>query len=150
MVFFLFTGDGDKLDPYNDLLAVCSLSVLLTVVAVPRLAHKSLVLPDRRVLLVGTLVFALEALYSNAFGSLGSHTWTIWDSLGFAVFLFSFGYVALQMIFESERRLLSIEKRTHDRSRDTDLDSSKRQSGNKKSAYCGRLSSDDSRSWRLL
>jgi phosphoserine phosphatase RsbU/P len=109
IVFFLLTGDSDKLAPYNNLLAACTLSVLLAVVAVPRLAYRFLVLPDRRVLLVGTLVFAVEALYSNVSGSLGHHTSTIWDSWCFAVFLFSFGYVALQMIFASERRLLSIE-----------------------------------------
>jgi phosphoserine phosphatase RsbU/P len=109
IVFFFPTGDSDKFAPYNNLLAVCVLSVLLTVVAVPRLAYRFLVLPDRRVLLVGTVVFAVEALYTNVFGSLGHHTPTIWDSLGFAVLLFSFGYVALQMVFASERRLLAIE-----------------------------------------
>jgi len=31
------------------------------------------------------------------------------DSLGFAVFLFSLGYVALEIVFANERRLLSIE-----------------------------------------
>jgi len=110
ILIFLLTGSRDKLMPYNNLLAACLLCVLVTVVTVPGLAHKLLVLPDRRVLLVGTLVFAVEALYTNVFGSFGRHTSTIWDSLGFAIFLYSFGYVALEMVFASERRLLSIEK----------------------------------------
>jgi len=110
IVVFLFTGGSDKLIPYNNLLAACLVAVLATVVAVPRLARKFLDLPDRGVLLVGTLVFSVEALYTSLSGSLGHHASTIWDTLGFAVFLFSFGYVALQLVFASERRLLSIEK----------------------------------------
>lgn len=109
IVFFIFTGSNDKWIPYNNLLATCSLSVLVTVVAVPRLSRKFLVMPERGVLLVGTLVFAMEALYVNLSRPLGYQPSTMWDSLGFAVLLFSFGYVALQMVFASERRLLSIE-----------------------------------------
>ena len=110
IVVFFFTGASDKLFHYNNLLAACLLATLVTVVAVPRLAHMFLVLPDRGALLVGTLVFAVEALYTSVSRALGHRASTIWDSLGFAVFLFSFGYVALQMVFEGERRLLSIEK----------------------------------------
>ena len=109
--FFIFTGSNDKLMLYNNLLAVCSLSVLVTVVAAPRLSRKFLVLPSQtnRVLAFGTLVFAVEALYTNLSRPLGYHNPHILGSLGFAVLLFSFGYVALQMVFASERRLLSIE-----------------------------------------
>ena len=110
IVAFLFTGASDRLLPYNNLLAACLVAVLLTVVAVPRLAHKFLVLPDRGVLLAGTLVFSVEALYSSVSGSLGHHGSTIWDTLGFGVFLFSIGYAALQWVFANERRLLSIDK----------------------------------------
>jgi len=60
--FFIFTGSNDKLMLYNNLLAACSLLVLVTVVVVPRLARKYLVLPDRRVLLAGMLVFAIQAV----------------------------------------------------------------------------------------
>jgi sigma-B regulation protein RsbU (phosphoserine phosphatase) len=97
--------------PYNHLLAACSLLVLVIVVAVPRLSRKFLVLPSQtnRVLAVGTLVFAVEALYVNLARPLGYQTPHILDMLGFAVLLFSFGHVALQMVFASERRLLSIE-----------------------------------------
>lgn len=109
--FFIFGGSNDKLMPYNHLLAASSLVVLVTVVAVPRLSRKLLVLPSQtnRVLAVGTLVFAVEALYTNLARPLGYQTPQILGSLGFAVLLLSFGYVALQMVFASEGRLLSIE-----------------------------------------
>jgi len=107
--FFLFTGSNDRLIPYNNLLAACSGSVLLTVVAVPKLAHRYLITPDSKVLLGGTLVFEAEAIYVNAARPLGYQVAQIWDSLGFVVLLLSFGYVALQIVFASERRLLSIE-----------------------------------------
>jgi sigma-B regulation protein RsbU (phosphoserine phosphatase) len=109
--FFVFAGSNDKLMPYNHLLAACSLLVLVTVVAVPRLSRKFLVLPSEtnRLLAAGTLAFAMEALYVNLARPLGYQTPHILDMLGFAVLLFSFGYVALQIVFASERRLLSIE-----------------------------------------
>jgi sigma-B regulation protein RsbU (phosphoserine phosphatase) len=106
---FLFTGSNDKLMLYNNLLAVCSLLVLVTVVVVPKLARKFLVLPDRRVLLVGMLFFAIQAVYTNLGRPLGYQTSGMWASLGFAVLLFSLGYVALQIISANERQLLSIE-----------------------------------------
>ncbi|HXH66355.1 MAG TPA: PP2C family protein-serine/threonine phosphatase [Candidatus Limnocylindrales bacterium] len=107
--FFIFTGSNDKLMLYNNLLAACSLLVLVTVVVVPRLARKYLVLPDRRVLLAGMLVFAIQAVYTNLGRPLGYQATGIWASLGFAILLFSLGYAALQIISASERRLLSIE-----------------------------------------
>jgi len=108
--FFVLTGSTDKLMLYNNLLEVCLLLVLMTVVAVPRLSRKYLVLPDRRVLATGMFVFTAEALYANLSRNLGFETPLILDHLGFAILLFSFGYVALQMVFANERRLLSVEK----------------------------------------
>lgn len=113
IAFFVFTGSNNKwILLCNNFLAVCSLSVLLTVFAVPRFAHKFLVTPNSGVLLAGSLAFAVEALYTNLSRPLGYRYQLspIWDSLGFAALLFSFGYVALRMVFASERRLLSIEK----------------------------------------
>jgi sigma-B regulation protein RsbU (phosphoserine phosphatase) len=110
IAFFLFTGQAHKFAPYNNLLAVCSTSALLIVVSVPKLSRKCLVIPNSKILFTGTFIFNLQALNSNIRGSLGYATRPIWDSLGFAVFLLSIGYVALQMVFASERRLLSVEK----------------------------------------
>jgi phosphoserine phosphatase RsbU/P len=112
IAFFVFTGSDNKWIFFaNNLLAVCILCVLVAVVAVPRLARQFLVMPDRGVLLVGTLAFAVEALYTNLSRPLSPQYQLspIWGSLGFAALLFSFGYVALRMVFASERRLLSVE-----------------------------------------
>jgi sigma-B regulation protein RsbU (phosphoserine phosphatase) len=109
--FFVSSGSRDKLMFYNNLLATCALAVLVTVVAVPSLSRKFLNLPDRGVLAVGTLVFAVEALYTNVSRPMGYQYQLprILDSLCFGAFLLSFAYVALQMVFAGERRLLSIE-----------------------------------------
>ena len=107
--FFIFTGSSNRLISYNELLATCLLLVLLPVVAVPRLSRKFLVLPNRGVLAAGTLAFAAEALYVNLARPLGHQPPQILDWLGFGALLFSLGYAALQMVFASERRLLSIE-----------------------------------------
>ena len=109
IVFFLFTGSRDKLMPYNNFLAACSLTVLVAVVAVPKLAHKFLATPDSKVLLVGTLGFAIQAVYTNVLGTLGYPTSAVWSTVGLAVLLFSTAYVALEMVFENQRRLLSIQ-----------------------------------------
>jgi sigma-B regulation protein RsbU (phosphoserine phosphatase) len=111
IVIFLFTGVNDKMIPYNNLVTACSLTVLVTVVAVPKLARKYLITPDSGVLLVGALAFAVEALYTNLARPLHYQYQlsVIWDWLGFAALLLSFGYVALQVVFSGERRLLEIE-----------------------------------------
>jgi sigma-B regulation protein RsbU (phosphoserine phosphatase) len=109
VAFFLRTGATNKLMPYNNLLAACTLAVLGTVVALPRLTRKFMVTPHSGVLLVGTLAFALQAVYTNVLGSLGRTAPAFWGTLGFAVLLFSFAYVALQMVFANEHRLHSIE-----------------------------------------
>ena len=110
VAFFLSTGASNKLMPYNNLLAACILAVLGTIVMVPKLTRKFMVTPHSGVLLVGTLAFALQAVYTNVLGSLGRTAPAFWGTLGFAVLLFSFAYVALQMVFANERRLHSIEK----------------------------------------
>lgn len=108
---FVITGSGDKLIPYNNLLAAAALLALVIVVAVPALSSRFLALPNRAVMVVGTLVFAAEALYFSLSRLLHYHTQTtrLTGSLGLAVLLFSFGYVAVQVVLASERRLLSIE-----------------------------------------
>ena len=107
---FIFTGSTSKWIPFlSSLLATITLCVLVAVVVVPSLGRKFLITPDSGVLLVGTLIFAVEALCTNILRPLGYYFGAIWDSLGFAAFLFSVGYVALEMVFTSERKLLSIE-----------------------------------------
>jgi phosphoserine phosphatase RsbU/P len=107
---FVVGGEADAFTLPNSVLAVCGLLLIVTVCALPtRLARRYLVLPHKGVLLAGTLVFATEGLYANLSRSLGYPSPRLFDWLGFAALLFSFGYVALQNVLASERRLLSID-----------------------------------------
>ena len=105
---FVLGGPADKWMFYNNLLAVFAMPVLLTAVLVPRFS-KFLVIPNHRVLATGSLIFVLEVLYTNLGTVLRYEPLPLVDSFGFAVFLFSLGYVALEILFTNERRLLSIE-----------------------------------------
>lgn len=107
---FALTGSRSALLRYSDdLLAVIALIVLIVVVSVRRLASRFLVLPNRAVVVVGTLVFGLEELYSNLARVFHYPFHEITGSVAFAVLLFSFGYIGIQIALASEHRLLSIE-----------------------------------------
>jgi phosphoserine phosphatase RsbU/P len=105
---FVLGGPGDKWMFYNNLLAVVAMLILLAVVLVPKFS-KLLVILNHRIGTAATLIFALEALYTNLTSVLHYRTLPLVNSLGFAALLFSLGYVALEMLFTNERRLLSIE-----------------------------------------
>jgi len=107
--WFVFGGSANKFIPYNNLVVVCGLLLLVTVVAVKKLSDKFLVLLNRPVLAFGMLVFTIEALWVNLSRPLHFQTPRLLGHLAFAVFLLSFGYVAVQISFANERRLLSIE-----------------------------------------
>ncbi len=107
--WFVFGGSDEKFIPYNTLVAVGGLLVLVPVVAVRKLSDRFMVLLNRRVLAAGTLVFAIEALWVNLSRPLNLQTPRLLDHLAFAAFLLSFGYVGVQMTSANERRLLSIE-----------------------------------------
>ena len=107
--WFIVSGSPDTLMIYNNLVAVCTLLVLVVVVTVRKLSDKFLVLPNRGILAVGTLMFAAEALYTNLSLLFDYRTLPILDRIGFAAWLFSLAYVAAQMIFTNERRLISID-----------------------------------------
>ena len=108
--WFVHAGSEDRFILYNGLVTVCGLLVLLTVLAVRKLSDKFLVLLNRRVLAAGTLVFVGVALLVNLSNAVRYGLPPLVNHLGFAVFLLSLGYVGVQMVFASERRLLSIEK----------------------------------------
>jgi sigma-B regulation protein RsbU (phosphoserine phosphatase) len=105
---FVLGGPADKWMFYNNLLAVLAMLVLLAVVLVPKFS-RFLVILNHRVLAAGTLIFALEVLYTNLGTMLRYRPLPLVDSLGFAVLLFSLGYIALEIVFTNERRLFSIE-----------------------------------------
>jgi sigma-B regulation protein RsbU (phosphoserine phosphatase) len=107
--WFIIRGTADTFLLYNSLAAAATLLILVVIVTVRKLSDKLLVLPNRGILAVGTLIFAGEALYSNLADLFGYQTWPILGWLGFAVLLFSLAFVAAKMIFASERRLIAIE-----------------------------------------
>ena len=99
IALFLFTGSSFKVMPFNHLVAAISLTVLAIVVAVPKLSRRFLVLPNRTVLSIGILLFAVEAVYGNLSLPFGLPSPPeILDPLGFAVLLFCFGLVAVQSL----------------------------------------------------
>lgn len=106
---FTVTGSRDSLMLYNNLLGACVLAALAVVAAAPALSKAHLALQHRGVLLAGTFVFALEALYNSLSRPLGYSSSRLLDHLGFGVLLFSFGYAALQLVLAHERRLLAVE-----------------------------------------
>jgi sigma-B regulation protein RsbU (phosphoserine phosphatase) len=105
---FVLGGPADKWVVYNHLLAVFSMLVLITVVLVPRFS-KLLVITNHRILIAATLIFALEVSYTNLSSVFPYRVLPLVSSIGFAALLFSLGYVALEILFTNERRLLSIE-----------------------------------------
>lgn len=105
---FVLGGPADKWMFYNNLLAVLAMPVLLAVVLFPKFS-RFLVILNHRVLAAGTLIFALEVLYTNLGTMLHYRPLPLVDSLGFAILLFSLGYIALEIVFTNERRLSSIE-----------------------------------------
>jgi sigma-B regulation protein RsbU (phosphoserine phosphatase) len=94
--------------PYNSLLAIWCFLALAVVNAVPSLAKRFLVIRSR-ISAIGALVFAVAVLYANLQVLLHVPSYSFFEPLAFAVFVFSLGYVAAEKIFADERRLLSIE-----------------------------------------
>ena len=105
---FVLGGPADKWMVYNHLLIAAAMVVLLVVVVVPRFS-RFLVITNHRIITVATLIFASEVLYTNLSSVLNYRVVPWVASLGFGALLFSLGYVALEIMFTNERRLLSIE-----------------------------------------
>jgi sigma-B regulation protein RsbU (phosphoserine phosphatase) len=105
---FVLGGPANKWMFYNNLLAVLAMLILLAVVLVPKFS-KFLVILNHRILTAATLMVALEVLYTNLSSVLHYRVLPLVASLGFGALLFSLGYVALEIMFTNERRLLSIE-----------------------------------------
>jgi phosphoserine phosphatase RsbU/P len=108
--WFVYAGSEDRFIRYNGLVTVTGLLVLLTVLSVKKLSDKYLVFLNRHILATGTLVFVTVALLVNLSHALRFQIPQLVNHLGFVIFLLSLGYVGVQMVFGSERRLLSIEK----------------------------------------
>ena len=107
---FFATGVGDAFLSDNNLLAAITITILVSVVAIPKLSRQYMVVSGHRLLTLGTIVFAAQALYANLANLVHWNNPAIVSSLGFAVLLLSFGYTAVAMIVSNESRLLSIDK----------------------------------------
>jgi sigma-B regulation protein RsbU (phosphoserine phosphatase) len=107
--WYLATGDSNKFMLYNNIIAASTLIVFTIILAVRKLADKYLILHNRGILLVGTLLFITEALYSNLSWLFGYRINPVTGWIGFAILLLSLAYVAAKMIFNNERRLILIE-----------------------------------------
>lgn len=107
---FLHSGVVDAYRNANNAIAAIASTVLVIVVAVPALSRRYMVVSGHRVLTVGTLIFASQALYSNAANILTLPRPGITSELGFAALLLSLGYTAMTMIVGNENRLLAIDK----------------------------------------
>jgi sigma-B regulation protein RsbU (phosphoserine phosphatase) len=108
---FVATGSSRVFLPLNNLLAVCALISLASVVIVPSLSAQFMILPNR-ILTISTVIFSADALYRNASRWLLLPSFglpLVVDDLAFVAFLLSFAYVAGGKVFANERRLLSIE-----------------------------------------
>jgi sigma-B regulation protein RsbU (phosphoserine phosphatase) len=106
--WFFLTGNAEKFIRYNQMLAALGLAILLATVSIPSLSRRFLVLSQHRVLTIGTFVFAIEALWVNLGRPFRVEVPAIYSSLGFAILLLSFAYVALDLILANERSLLAI------------------------------------------
>ena len=109
ITWYMRSGEAESFMLYNNLLVSIGLFILLVTVSIRKLSERLLVLPNRGVLAIGTLLFFSEALYSNLARLFGYQTKAIFGWLGFAALLFSLAYVAAKMIFSGERRLIKIE-----------------------------------------
>jgi len=108
--WFLISGAPSTFIPSNQVLAALGLIIMLVVLTVPKLSRKYLVLSKHRVLTMGMWIFVAEAAYSNIAHPLKYAVPDLVAYVGFGVLLFSFGYVALEMVLNEERRLLSLDK----------------------------------------
>ncbi|MGE5204308.1 MAG: PP2C family protein-serine/threonine phosphatase [Chlamydiota bacterium] len=108
--WFLVTGVNTRFIFPNNMLAAGFLLLLLVTVTSKRLFKKYLLLPHRGFLVLGTVVFALNALCANVLRPLFGFQWPILlDHVGFLVLLVAFAYSGLQMVLANEHRLLEIE-----------------------------------------
>jgi len=107
--WYLVSGNPNALMLYNNIIAASTLIVFIIILSVRKLSEKFLVMQNRGILLAGTVLFIVEALYNNLSWLFGYRTSPVTGWFGFAILLLSLAYVAAKMIFNNERRLIEIE-----------------------------------------
>jgi phosphoserine phosphatase RsbU/P len=109
ITLFVFSGSQNALLVYNQSLVVILLVVLVLTLSIPSLSRRFLVVAQHRVLTIGTLIFAAQALWVNVARPLHIRVPDIYNTLGFAIFLLSIGYTGVELMVTDERRLLSLD-----------------------------------------
>jgi phosphoserine phosphatase RsbU/P len=96
--------------PYFRVQVICGLLGVAVANVVPRIGNRYLVIRSW-VSAVGTLLFAAAVIYENSrtFLNLREYPFHSFESVAFALFLFSQGWVATEKVVADEYRLLSIE-----------------------------------------
>lgn len=109
ITLFVVSGSQNSLLLYNQLLVVILLVALVLTLSIPSLSRRFLVVSQHRVLTIGTLIFAVQALWVNVARPLNISVPNIYDTLGFAIFLLSIGYTGVEIMVTDERRLLLLD-----------------------------------------
>lgn len=109
LISFSVSGSADSLFVYNELLAIILLTTLVMSLSIPGLSRRFLVVAKHRVLTIGTLVFAGQALWVNIARPFQITVPRIYNTLGFAIFLLSIGYTGMEIMVTEERRLLLLD-----------------------------------------
>ena len=109
ITMYFVSGSRDTLLPYNELLVVILLVILVLTLSIPSLSRRFLVVAEHRVLTIGTFIFAAQALWVNVVRMFGSSVPGIYNTLGFAIFLLAIGYTGVEVMVTDERRLLSLD-----------------------------------------
>ena len=107
--WFVMSGSRDTLLIYNQFLTVILLAALVLTLSIPGLSRRCLVVGQHRVLTIGTLIFAAQALWVNIARAINISWPDTYNTLGFAVFLLSIGYTGVEIMIKDERRLLSLD-----------------------------------------
>ncbi len=107
---YFLTGNATRFLLLNNMLAAAILVILLVTISNTKLYKKYMLLPDRGVLLVGTLIFAGEALFTNITRPLfNTSVPVLFDHAGFLALLVGFGYSGLKLVLTNEHRLTEMQ-----------------------------------------
>ena len=109
ITLFVVSGSQNSLLLYNQLLVVILLVALVLTLSIPSLSRRFFVVARHQVLTIGTLIFAVQALWVNLARPLNITVPGIYNTLGFAIFLLSIGYTGVEIMVTDERRLLLVD-----------------------------------------
>ena len=108
--WFVATGVSNRFMLLNNMLAAAILAILLVTILNERLYKKYLLLPNRKVLVAGTVLFAVEALVTNLTRPFFDiRVPVLFDHLGFLALLVGFGYSGLKLVLTNEHRLTEMQ-----------------------------------------